>query len=139
MSEELEQIQASYREGDTQFQLAGGEAGCMKLSNDFYDQMEILPEAKHILSLHPADLTESRKKFGLFLCGYLNGPERYEQEYGPIQLAPAHSHIPIGTDEKEAWLLCMKKALELQTYPETFKNFLMKRFAIPAERCRNRP
>jgi hemoglobin len=139
MSEVLENLHAHYREGDTQFQLAGGEAGCMKLANDFYDQMELLPEARRIRFLHPNDLVESRRKLGLFLCGYMNGPDRYEEEYGPIQLAPAHAHIPIGTAEKEAWLLCMKNALELQPYPQEFRDFLLKRLAVPAERCRNRP
>ncbi len=139
MSETLEKLHEHYREGNTQFQIAGGEEGCAKLANDFYDQMQNLPEAKHILSLHPADLTESRRKLGLFLCGYMNGPERYEEEYGPILLAPAHAHIPIGTPEKEAWLLCMKKALELQDYPQEFKDFLLKRLSVPADRCRNRP
>jgi len=139
MSEDLEKLREYYREGDNQFQLAGGVEGCTKLANDFYDQMETLPEAKHILGLHPADLTESREKLALFLCGYMNGPELYEEKYGPIRLAPAHAHIPIGTTEKEAWLLCMEKALELQDWPQEFKDFLLKRLAIPAERCRNRP
>ena len=139
MSTDLEKLHAYYREGDTQFQIAGGEAGCMALANDFYDIMETLPEARHILSLHPESLAESRKKLGLFLCGYLCGPERYVEAYGPIRLAPAHAHVPIGTPEKEAWLLCMAKALEKQSYPEEFKAFLLQRFAIPAERCRNRP
>jgi hemoglobin len=139
MTEDLDKLHAHYREGDNQFQIAGGEAGCMKLANDFYDQMESLPEARRILFLHPKDLAESRRKLGLFLCGYLNGPDRYEEEYGPIRLAPAHAHIPIGTAEKEAWLLCMKKTLELQPYPDEFKDFLLARLSIPAERCRNRP
>jgi hemoglobin len=69
----------------------------------------------------------------------MNGPDRYEEKYGPIQLAPAHAHIPIGTAEKEAWLLCMQKALDLQPYPREFKEFMLNRFSIPAERCRNRP
>jgi len=139
MSEALEKLYESYRQGDAQFQIAGGEDGCMKLANDFYDMMEILPEAQHIRSLHPNDLIPSREKLGLFLCGYMNGPERYEEKYGPIQLAPAHAHIPIGTAEKEAWLLCMEKALELQIYPQEFKDFLLQRLSVPAERCRNRP
>jgi hemoglobin len=139
MSDELETLYDHYRANDNQFRIAGGEAGCMTLANAFYDQMETLPEARHILSLHPADLSESRRKLGFFLCGYLNGPERYEETYGPLQLAAAHAHIPIGTAEKEAWLRCMEKALELQPYPQEFKDFLLQRLSIPAERCRNRP
>ena len=139
MSQTLNELHDYYREGDNQYRIAGGEEGCLKLANDFYDQMQILPEARRILFLHPNDLTESRRKLGLFLCGYMNGPERYEEEYGPIQLAPAHAHVPIGTPEKEAWLFCMKKALDMQPYPQEFKDFMLMRLATPAERCRNRP
>jgi hemoglobin len=139
MSDHLEKLHESYRAGDAQFRIAGGVEGIKKLVNDFYGQMETLPEAKRILDLHPADLTESREKLGRFLCGYLNGPELYEERYGPIQLAPAHAHIPIGTAEKEAWLLCMEKALAMQPYPQEFQDFMLKRLSIPAERCRNLP
>ena len=138
MSEELEKLHAYYREADHQFQVAGGVEGITKLANDFYDLMEKLPESRRILHMHPTDLTVSREKLGRFLCGYMNGPELYEEKYGPIHLAPAHAHLAIGTTEKEAWLLCMQKALELQPYPQEFKDFMMMRLAIPAERCRNR-
>jgi hemoglobin len=139
MSEDLEKLHARYREGDTQFQLAGGVEGITKLANAFYDQMETRPEARRILHMHPTDLTESREKLARFLCGYLNGPELYEEKYGPIHLALAHAHLAIGTSEKEAWLLCMEKAMDMQPYPQAFKDFVMKRLAIPAERCQNRP
>ena len=139
MLEDPEKLHASYREGDNQFQLAGGVEGITKLSNDFYDQMEKLKETRRILHMHPTDLTVSREKLARFLCGYMNGPELYEEKYGPIALAPAHSHLAIGTSEKEAWLLCMEKALEMQPYPQEFKDFMLMRLATPAERCRNRP
>lgn len=139
MSKNLEELYEQYREGDTQFRMAGGEEGCRKLANDFYDVMESIPEAEHILKLHPSDLTESREKLALFLCGYMNGPERYEETYGPIQLAPAHGHVPITSADRDAWLLCMKQALALQDYPQEFQDFMLKRFSVPAERVRNRP
>ena len=139
MSNDLEKLHEYYRKGENQFQLAGGVEGIMKLANDFYDIMETLAESRRIFHMHPTDLTESREKLGRFLCGYMNGPELYEETYGPIALAPAHGHLAIGTSEKEAWLLCMKKALEKQPYPQEFKDFLLKRLNIPAENCRNRP
>jgi len=139
MNEELEQLHAYYREGDNQFKIAGGAEGCMKLANDFYDIMETLPEARKVLFMHPSDLTESREKLGRFLAGYMNGPELYEEKYGPIRLAPAHSHLRIGSAERDAWLLCMKKALEKQDWPREFKDFLLMRLKVPAENCRNRP
>lgn len=139
MSEDLEKLYESYRAGDTQFRMAGGVEGITKLANDFYDQMQTLSEARKILHMHPTDLTESREKLARFLCGYMNGPELYEEKYGPIQLSPAHAHLPIGSTEKAAWLLCMEKALAMQPYPEAFKVFMLNRLQTPAERCRNRP
>ena len=139
MSEDIEKLHAYYREGDHQFQLAGGVEGITKLANDFYDQMQELKESRRILHMHPTDLTESREKLARFLCGYLDGPELYEEKYGPVALGPAHSHLAIGTPEKEAWLLCMKKALEMQSYAQEFKGFLYMRLNTPAERIRNRP
>ncbi len=136
---DLEKLYNHYREGDTQYQIAGGTEGITQLANAFYDQMETLPEAKKILHLHPTDLTESRDKLSRFLCGYLNGPNLYKEKYGAIALAPAHAHLPIGTPEMNTWLLCMEKALEQQPYPQAFKDFLLKRLAIPADRCRNQP
>ena len=139
MSIDLDQLHETYRQGDTQFRMAGGVEGITKLANDFYDQMQTLPEAKKILFMHPTDLTESRDKLARFLCGYMNGPELYEEKYGPIQLAPAHAHLAIGTKEKEAWLRCMERALAMQDWPQAFKEFMLMRLQTPAERCRNRP
>ena len=85
LSDEQKELFASYRLGDTQYRLAGEEAGCFKLANDFYDLMEEMQETEHILALHPNDLTESRDKLGRFLCFYMNGPHLYQEKYGPIQ------------------------------------------------------
>ena len=139
MSEELQKLFEYYREGDHQYTIAGGEAGCYKLANDFYDMMEKRSEARKILFMHPGDLTESREKLARFLAGYMNGPELYEQKYGPLALGPAHSHLAIGTAEKEAWLLCMDQALALQDWPEEFKAFMRMRLQTPADRIQNRP
>lgn len=135
---ERNELHAYYRERDRQFQLVGREAGCMKIAHAFYDQMESLPETQHILSLHPADLTLSREKLGLFLCNYFNGPDLYEKKFGRLALAPAHRHVPIGPEDSQAWLRCMKNALDLHGLDPEFIAFLMARFAFTAERVQNR-
>ncbi|MAI20432.1 MAG: globin [Kiritimatiellaceae bacterium] len=139
LSDEQKELFASYRVGDTQYQLAGGEEGCFKLANDFYDQMETLEETQHILSLHPNNLEESRDKLARFLCFYLNGPHLYQEKYGNIQLGAAHAHIPIGSAERDAWLFCMARALDAQPWDQNFKEFLFIRFQTPAHRIQNRP
>lgn len=131
--------QRQYGEGDASFQAAGGEAGIRQLVNDFYDAMQSLPEARRILALHPEDLTPSRDKLYRFLCGWLGGPKLYREKYGPIIIPAAHRHLPIGTEERDTWLLCMRKALEKQPYTDGFKSYLLAQLAVPAERCRNQP
>ena len=128
-----------YGQGDASFRAAGGEAGIRRLVDDFYDAMEVLPEAAVIRAMHREDLTESRDKLARFLCGWLGGPKLFSARYGPIRIPAAHSHLAIGTAERDAWLLCMQYALEQQDYPEDFRHYLLEQLFVPAERSRNRP
>lgn len=127
-----------YGEGDASFIAAGGEEGIRKLVDAFYDAMEVLPEAKGILSMHKTDLTITRDKLASFLCGWLGGPKRYKEKYGTIHIPRAHAHLDIGIEERDAWLKCMAVALEQQSYPEEFKDYLLRELFTPAERSRTR-
>ncbi len=127
-----------YGDGDTSFQAAGGEEGIRQLVDTFYDLMERLPEAREIRDMHSTDLTQSRDKLARFLCGWLGGPKRYHEKYGPIGIPSAHAHLHIGAKQRDAWLSCMQKALERQPYAASFKTYLIAQLAIPAERCRTR-
>jgi len=129
-------VNKNYGIGDTSFIAAGGKAGVLKLVNEFYDQMQTLSQAKRILAMHADDLTESREKLHFFLCGWLGGPRLYQHKYGGISIPRAHSHLKIGLDERDAWLLCMQEALDKQTYEESFKQYLMTELKKPAEACR---
>ncbi|MDQ5911578.1 MAG: hemoglobin [Pseudomonadota bacterium] len=128
-----------YGVGDASYQAAGGEVGIRKLVNDFYDVMEHRPEAQKIRRMHSADLTVSRDKLTLFLCGWLGGQQSYSQKYGPIRIPQVHSHLEIGSRERDAWLQCMQEALKTQPYPADFKEYLLEQLYVPAERSRNRP
>lgn len=127
---------APYGVGDASYQAAGRLAGLSKLVNAFYDHMEALPEAKQIRDMHKADLTESRTKLAYFLSGWLGGPKLYSQHFGSISIPPAHRHLAIAQNEVDAWLLCMQKAVDEQSYDESFKLYLMTQLAVPAERIR---
>lgn len=127
-----------YGQGDASFQAAGGQQGLRKLVDAFYDQMEILEQARVIREMHAQDLSVSRDKLALFLCGWLGGPKLYREKYGAIGIPKAHSHLAIGTAERDAWLLCMEKAIDLQPYAEDFKRYLLEQLAVPAERSRTR-
>ena len=127
-----------YGVGDASYQAAGGETGIRKLVDAIYNAMERLPEAAKIRKMHPADLSVSKDKLTLFLCGWLNGPALYSQKYGPIRIPQVHSHLEIGSGERDAWLRCMQEALKTQPYTPDFKAYLMEQLYVPAERSRNR-
>ena len=127
--------QPVYGVDDASYQAAGQLAGLTKLVNDFYDQMETLPEAARIRAMHPEDLTESRDKLALFLSGWLNGPRLFSAKYGKgISRPRAHSHLPIHDADRVAWMTCMSKALDQQDYDPAFKDYLLKQLNVPASR-----
>lgn len=123
-----------YGTGDASYQAAGGEIGIRRLVDAFYDEMDTQPIAADIRAMHPQDLSTSRDKLARFLCGWLNGPNRYREKYGAISIPSAHAHLAIGPRERDAWLTCMEKAIARQPYSEEFKLYLFSQLAVPANR-----
>lgn len=127
-----------YREGDAAYQAAGGYEGLWKLSEDFYRLMDSLPEYKDIRALHHLDMAVAAERLALFLSGYFNGPKLYEEKHGPFRLAAFHQRLPIGSAERDAWLACMKLAIDRQPWDSAFKTHAFQRLRTPADRCRSR-
>jgi len=123
-----------YGFSDASFKAAGGEEGIRRLVDDFYRHMDELSEAAAIRAMHKADLTDSRDKLTLFLCGWMGGPKLYHEKYGSINIPRDHAHLPIGEAERDAWLMCMQKAIAQQNYSPEFANYLLTQLRIPAER-----
>jgi len=136
MTSEPEVSPPPYGQADSSFQAAGGEAGIRRLVDRFFDLMEERPDAAGILKMHPRDLEGSRDKLSRFLCGWLGGPKRYAEKYGPIKIPKAHARFPIGTVESQAWLDCMAAALADQPMAEDFKVYLLRELRVPADRIR---
>ena len=127
---------SGYGNGANLYRAAGELAGITSLVDAFYSNMDNFPEARVIRNMHPVDLTESRKKLTYFLCGLLGGPPLYVERYGGVNLPESHSQFPIGYAERDAWLLCMQHAIAVQPYEASFKEYLLARLRIPAERIR---
>ena len=122
--------------GDASYVAAGCEPGIRRLVDDFYARMHADPRAAVIRAMHPADLTVSRDKLTLFLCGWLGGPRLFRARYGEISIPGVHAHLAIDEAERDAWLACMQAAVEAQPFDVQFKRYLMRQLAIPAERVR---
>ena len=125
-----------YGQADTSYQAAGRIEGITKLVDKFYDLMDILPEAKNIRAMHPEDLTLSRQKLAYFLSGWMGGPRLYMEHFGAISIPRVHMHLTIESEERDAWMLCMEKALEKVNYPDDLKDYLMEQLFRPAEMIR---
>ena len=125
-----------YGHEDTSFRTAGQYEGVKQLVDDFYDIMSSAPEGAQIVRMHPKDLSISRDKLTRFLCGWLGGPKLYSEKYGSIAIPMAHSHLRIRTGERDAWLFCMKQAIDKQPYADSFKTYLYEQLSVPAERTR---
>jgi hemoglobin len=126
----------SYGVGDASYLAAGSSDGIRRLVHRFYEHMAALPEARSVLTMHAADLTEVRDKLAVFLIAWLGGPNEYRARYGPISIPGFHAQFVIGEAERDAWLLCMARAVEEQPWDEAFKSYFMQAIAIPAERVR---
>ena len=119
---------------DSSYKLAGELSGITKLVNCFYDNMAKFDESTTIFKMHPKDNALSRKKLTYFLSGWLGGPKLYAEHFGSINIPQVHQHLAIGSDERNAWLLCMEKAIQEQPYDKGFKEYLLTQLSIPADR-----
>ncbi|MBL6707899.1 MAG: group II truncated hemoglobin [Pseudomonadales bacterium] len=124
-----------YGQRDATFQAAGGEAGVCQLVNDFYDIMSSNPNYRRIYDWHP-DGNSARDKLARFLCGWMGGPRRYQETYGPINIPNAHRHLWVTNLEKDMWLNCMREALARQNYPKVLEVYLVDQLSAPAEMIR---
>lgn len=120
------------------YELIGGDDGIKELVQRFYDYMELLPEVKAIRDLHPKDLRSSREKLFMFLSGWLGGPDRYVAAFGHPRLRARHLPFPIGIDERDQWLMCMKKSLSDMNIDTTFRVQLISAFTQTANHMVNK-
>lgn len=128
----------SYGDGDATHRALGGVDAIRRLVELFYEEMDTLPEAATIRALHPSDLEISIDKLARFLSGWTGGAKLYSEKYGPIKIPVFHQHLPVGEAERDAWLLCMERALDRMDYPDDLKAYMLRELFVPAERIRKR-
>jgi hemoglobin len=131
-------IEEPTNDGQTPYQLLGGEAVVRRLVDTFYDQMDEDPDFFGIRKLHPASLTSSREKLYMFLTGWLGGPPLYTSEFGHPRLRARHLPFAIGEAERDQWMVCMAKALEVVGVEPSMRERLNASFANTADWMRNR-
>jgi hemoglobin len=117
----------------------GGDAGVRALVDAFYDHLELDEAFSIVRRLYPAELDASRDKLYWFLSGWLGGPQHYVERFGHPRLRARHLPYPIGEAERDAWLACMRMALDDVAAPRELVGPLMEAFRGTADWMRNRP
>jgi hemoglobin len=96
----------------TPYERIGGAVVVDRLVESFYHRMDTLPEAKTIRDMHGRNLGPIKVILKRYLSEWLGGPKLYSPEKGHPRLRQRHMGFAIGNAERDAWLLCMRGALE---------------------------
>ncbi len=96
----------------TMFERIGGVVVIDRLVEAFYLRVDTLPEATTIRAMHGQDLSQTKINLKRYLCEWTGGPKLYTPEKGHPRLRQRHSGFQIGIAERDAWLLCMRGALD---------------------------
>jgi hemoglobin len=120
---------------ESPFVRLGGEEGVRELVERFYEFMDTLPEARTIREMHARDLGPMVDKLTVFMTGWMGGPQRYRERFGPVIIPLAHAPYPIGSAESTQWLLCMRRALESVAAEPDLIEMLMTSLSQMARMC----
>ena len=121
------------------YELMGGETAVRCLVDRFYDLMDEDPDYYGIRKLHPQDLSSSRQKLFMFLCGFMGGPSLYTEKFGEPRMRTRHLPFSIGVSERDQWLSCMSRAMEDVGLEQEVCKSLGKAFYQTADFMRNQP
>ncbi|WNG32750.1 group II truncated hemoglobin [Archangium minus] len=125
---------------DMPFHRLGGPEGVRALAEAFYDAMDANEPALarlHELDEHGKVSRGMRERFGLFLIGWLGGPQDYIEKHGHPRLRMRHGHFPVDVAMRDAWLRSMQRALDARAITGGVRRYLDRRFAEVADFLRN--
>lgn len=98
-----------HKEALTLYEAIGGENTIRELVNAFYPRVYRDPE---LAPLFPDGVEEIMHKQYLFLTQFTGGPPLYSEEIGPPRMRARHLPFEITPVRAQAWLRCMKEAME---------------------------
>lgn len=121
----------------TPFEWIGGEPKAQALVDRFYDLMDIKPAYTELRAAHGTTLDDARQKLFWFLCGWLGGPDHYQERFGHPRLKMRHMPFKIGIQERDQWVACMDQAMGETEVPADLRARLKESFLGTADWMRN--
>ena len=122
---------------DTPYEWIGGEAAVRRLTERFYDLMDLEPGYAALRAVHGNTLANARDRLFWFLCGWMGGPQHYTEQFGHPRLRARHMPFKVGILERDQWLACMDQAMGETGVDETLRARLRDSFFQTADWMRN--
>ncbi len=111
----------------------GGEAAVRRLVDAFYRAMDTRPDARTIRAMHAPDLSATKAVLVTYLVEWMGGEKRYTATRGAPRLGRVHSPFAVDPAARDAWLACMRDALEATCADAALRDELMAAFAKVAQ------
>jgi hemoglobin len=122
--------------------MGGSEELVRQLAQRFYAHMATgEPE---LARLHQIDAegkisATTQERFTLFLLEWLGGPAVFSPQFGHPRLRMRHAHVRIDEKMRDAWVRCIKLAMDDVGVVGDVRRFLDARFLEVADFLRNSP
>lgn len=94
------------------YQQLGGERQLQALAYTFYETMANHPRYQPLWAMHQRSPAAAGERLAAFLIQLLEGPPRYQQQFGAPALRGQHQHLVIDDDTVTLWLECMSIAAQ---------------------------
>ncbi len=111
------------------YEAVGEAKGLRTIVEAFYPKVQADPL---LGPLFPDDIHPVMDKQFMFLSQFLGGPSLYSDEYGHPMMRARHLPFPITRLHADAWLGCMRGALQESGLPQELQDILIERLSGPA-------
>ena len=109
-------------EAVTLYEAIGGEETFRRLVDTFYAGVASDPVLR---AIYPEDdLGPAAERLRMFLIQYWGGPSAYSQQRGHPRLRMRHAPFKIGPIERDAWLRCIRIAVDEENLAEPYRGQL---------------
>ena len=112
-----------------------GERRIQRLVDAFYER--VYSDATLLPIFENTVMEEVKDKQFRFLCQFLGGPQHYSLKYGHPRMRMRHMPHRIDADAKDAWLACMKEAIQTLDIQDELKEALYNCFPQVAQHMVN--
>ena len=113
----------------------GGDEPFWRIARAFYARVD---RDARIRAMFPDDLEEPIRNQAEFLIQYFGGPQDYSMRKGHPRLRMRHMPFAIDVAARNAWVACMRGALEDAAIPEPHRGAMMAYFERTATFLINR-